>query len=215
MSIRWFDVLAPGISSIPGVRNTMKDFTDRMMGSGKYDPVSKAEPWLEKAGQQFDPYIQQGQQAYGQLNPIYSQMASDPAAMLEQLMGQYQESPASKAMRDKAVQAAANTAAAGGMRGSFQDQEGESQLANMLMQQDMQQWLNNAMGVQGRGLGGLSDFYNKGYGASSDLANVYGSRAGLGFQGQSQQNQRLQDIINALIKGGSQAAGMAAGGGFM
>jgi hypothetical protein len=156
------------------------------------DNQNAAMPYLEKASKLFDPYMQQGQQAYGQLNPIYSQMASDPAGYLESLMGGYQQSSAFKQKRDAALQAAANTAAAGGMRGSMQDIQGQQHLSNELMGEDMQQWLRNAMGLQGKGLEGLSHFYDTGFQGAEDLGNVYGSQGTLAYQQQLEKRKQQQ-----------------------
>jgi preprotein translocase subunit YajC len=42
---------------------------------------------------------------------------------------------------------------------------------------------------------------------ASDLANVYGTEGQLAFQGQREQAQRRQDLLNSLIRGGSAIAG--------
>ncbi len=202
-------IMSGGISEIPGVRSGF----DKLMGQGKYDPASKAMPYLNQAQDQYLPYQQQGQAAYNQLNPVYSQMTQDPAAYLEQLMGGYEPSKTYQTHRDEALNAIGNTAAAGGMRGSPQDIINSTRLSDSLLGSDMQQWLQNVMGLQGMGLQGQQHFYDTGVGATSDIANILGSKGGLSFQSQSQQNQRAMDLLNSLIKGGTSIAGGMAGGG--
>lgn len=103
--------------------------------------------------------------------------------------------------RNEMMQAAANTAAAGGMRGTMSDIESQSgigrqamSLTDRLLQGDMQQWLQNTMGINQAGMQGMQDFYHTGYdasrGLSGDLSNVLGSQAKLGFQRERDQMQR-------------------------
>jgi hypothetical protein len=158
-----------------------------------------------------DPYIQRGNEQYAGLNKAYTGMAQDPTGFLNQMMAAYQPSKGFQIQKDEALRAAGNSAAAGGMRGSFADQEGQARLADTLMGQDMQQWLQNVLGIQGYGLQGQQNFYNQGYGASqnmaSDLSNVLGSQATLGYQGQNAQNQGILGILGSLVGAGGAAAG--------
>jgi hypothetical protein len=179
---------------------------------GMTNPADAAMPYLDRARQQFDPFQRQGQEAYGQLNPIYSQMAQDPAAFLQSLMQGYEASPAYQQKFGQMSQAAANTAAAGGMRGSLQDIQNTADISRSLMGEDMQQWLQNVMGLQGAGMGGLQDFYNKGYGASGDIANVLGSQGSLAFQGQANQNKSMMDMLSGILSGVGGFAGSKVGG---
>lgn len=199
----------------------MSFWTD-LLGRGKSNPATKAMPYLEQIPgtikPYYEPYIQQGQQAGNQFSPILGQMSQNPAQYLEQLMQGYEPSKAYGLQRDEALRAASSSAAAGGRRGTPQDMMNQARIADMLMGQDMQNWLNNVLGIQGAGLSGQQHLYDVGYGASTglagDLSNVLGSQAGLAFQGQSQQNKSAQDIIKSLlgaITGGAGAASGAAG----
>ena len=171
-------------------------------------PANAAMPYLEKIPgtikPYLDPYVQQGQSAYNMLNPIYGNMAQDPAGYLEKMMGGYKQSKGYELQKDEALKAATATAAAGGRRGTPEDMMNQARIAEMLQGQDMQQWLNNAMGIQGMGLQGQQGFYDTGYRASSDLAsdlaNILGTQASLSFQGQSQKNQSSQDLTEQIMK---------------
>jgi hypothetical protein len=172
------------------------------------NPADAAMPYLDMARQGYDPYVQQGQEAYGKLNPLFSQMGQDPAAYLEKLMGGYQQSPAYQKQFEEMSRAAGNTAAAGGMRGSLSDIQNEADISRSLMGQDMQQWLQNVLGIQGTGLQGLGNFYEKGYGATSDIGNILNSQGSLAFQGQAQKNKSMNDLISGLLS----AVGTIGGG---
>src|SRR3954471_7701589 len=102
--------------------------------SGGKNPADAAMPYLNQipgmAQQHLNPYIQRGETAYHAMQKPFEQMAQDPAGMLESLMGKYEPSKAYQVHRDEAMRAAANTAAAGGMRGSAQDSMGEGRLVD-------------------------------------------------------------------------------------
>lgn len=209
----WKTWLIPGGPIAGGIKSLGKsDFGQQLMGKGDYDPAKKAMPYLEEAKGLYDPYMQQGQQAGNELYPDYSNMMKDPGAYLESLMQGYEPSTAYQQKFGAMSQAAGNTAAAGGMRGSLGDIQNQAGLSQSLMGEDMQQWLQNVMGIKGAGLQGLGNFYEKGYGATSDKANILGSQGGLQFQSQSQQNKALQELISSLLNFGGKAVGAASGG---
>lgn len=188
---------------------------------GGKNPADAAMPYISQipgvAHQAFDPYIQQGQQAYGTLNPIFEQMSADPSGFLNRLLESYEPSKSYQLRRDEALRAAGNTAAAGGTRGSIQDIEGETSLTDRLLGEDMQSWLNNVLGIQGRGLQGESGFYQTGFesakGLESDLANALAQQGNLAFQGQSEKNRRSSDLFSSVLQGLGGIAGLGIPGG--
>jgi hypothetical protein len=164
-------------------------------------------PGMEKG--YFDPYISRGNAAYDSMNPILEAMMKDPSAFLENIMKDYKTSKGFQLKNDQMLKAAGNSAAAGGMRGSINDIGNEARITDMLMGDDMQQWLKNVLGIQGEGLQGEGHFYDMGYDASKflagDLSNILGTEAGLEFQSQREKNQRASDRragIGSLIGGG-------------
>lgn len=165
----------------------------------------------------LDPYVQGGREAYDKLNPQFSEMASDPAAFLEKIMQGYKPSRGYQLRRDEALRAAGNTAAAGGMRGSLGDIEGESRLADSLLGEDMQDWLKNVFGIESGGLSGLTHMFDTGFGASKDLSdilsNVLGSESSLKFQQDREKAQRNADFMKAITGGIGAIGGMALPGG--
>jgi hypothetical protein len=167
--------------------------------------------------QYLEPYINRGNEAYGNINPIQTQMAKDPAAFLENIMKNYTPSRSYQLHRDEAQRAAGNTAAAGGMRGSLQDIENESRLTDVLLGQDMQDWLQNVLGIQTRGEAGLGHTADTGFNAATgltgDLSNVLGTQASLAFQGQANKNQSRSDLLTGILKALGGIAGFALPGG--
>lgn len=184
------------------------------------NPADKGMPYLNQIPgelkQYYDPYIGYGKSAYDTMNPQLSQMTTDPAAYMDKLMASYEPSKAYQLQKDEMTKAAGNTAAAGGMRGSLSDITGEARITDTLMGNDMQRWLDNALGIQRTGLQGEGNIFSTGYQASSSLAdnlsNVLGSQAQLAFQGQREQNQDKNDLMKSLLGMGGGAANWLFGG---
>lgn len=187
-----------------------------IFGSGNNNPANKAMPYFQQipgiAHQTYDPYVQQGQEAGKIAQGQYSQMAQDPTAFINHLMEGYKPSEGYQYNQKEMMNAANNSAAAGGMVGTPQDQIGREKLTQGLLSQDMQQWLNNLMGAQGVGLQGEQNMYNTGAQASgamgSDIMNAMGTQGSLAFQGQANQNQSRNDLLKAFM-GGAGAIGAA------
>lgn len=181
---------------------------------GTNDSSKKAMPYLDQARAQYNPYQQQGQNAYNQLNPMVSEMAQDPSAFYENLIKNYEPSKAYNLRRDEALNAASATAAAGGRRGTPQDMMDQARITDSLLGEDMQQWYNNILGLQDRGMQGLGNFYNTGYDATNNIANVLNSQGSLAFQGQAQKNANTQNLWSNAMKAAGAIAGMASGNPF-
>lgn len=189
--------------------------------SGGKNPADAAMPYLDKIPgmehQAYDPYIGYGKDAASILNPEYAAMGKDPVAFLENIMKGYQPSKSYQLREEETSRAAGNTAAAGGMRGSLSDIKNQARIADSLLGEDMQQWLQNVMGIQKEGTSGLSHLFDTGFdatkGLTGDLANVLGTQASLAFQGQANQNQSRNDLISGLLKALGGVAGFQLPGG--
>lgn len=181
------------------------DLTGGLFGGGG-NPADAAMPYINQIPGELkkylQPYVDRGNQAYDFLNPLFSQMASDPAGYLKGIESQYSESPDFIRRRDEAEQAARTASAAGGMLGTPDQLKQASQIADSLQGQDMQQWLQNVMGLQGRGISGESGFEQQGYGASSNLAqalaSVLAQQGNLAFQRQQQEDQSASDLFGGI-----------------
>ena len=183
--------------------------------SGGDNPADAAMPYLNQipqmAKQYYEPYIGYGKEAYNVLGPQFKEQATNPTGVLEKILSAYQPSRAYQLSRDEVLRMAGNTAAAGGMRGSLGDIKNESRITDALLGQDMQQWLQNVMGLKTQGLSGLQPIFQTGFNASqgleSDLSNVLGTQSQLAFQGQREGNQRKSDLLSALLGMGSAGLG--------
>lgn len=184
------------------------------------DPEKMANKYLGQipgvAQQYYNPYIQGGQDAGNILKGQYGNMVNDPTGFINNIMSKYQMSPGAKYQSGLLTKGIENDAAAGGYAGTPEAQRQYAQTANDVMSQDMQQYLQNALGVFGGGLSGEQDFYNKGFTASGDivdaLASVLGSQGGLAFNTGTQSNMDRQALLNAITKALSSGAGASSGG---
>ena len=182
--------------------------------SSSQNPANAAQPYLQQipgvGHQYYDPYIQQGQQAGQTLQSEYGKQL-DPTTFLNELQKGYKPSESYQFRKDDLMKEMAAVAGQGGYAGTPMAQRQYGEQANRILSEDQQQYLQNALGIYGQGISGEQDFYNKGYGASGNMADLLGGalnqQGGLAFQGQSQQNTNRQALIRAL----AQALGLGAG----
>lgn len=151
--------------------------------------------------QYYQPFVNEGQQASGVANPVYNQMTQDPNEFLNSIMRNYNPSEGYRFKENRLRQGMANDAAAGGFRGTQYDQEQQANSVSGILGQDMEQFLQNILGIQQGGLQGQENRIGRGFQASGNLAdylgNALGAQAGMAFQGQAQQNQNAVDAYNS------------------
>lgn len=185
------------------------------------NPADKANQYLGKipdaVGQYYNPYIQQGNNAYNGLNNQYGQMMNDPGGFVNKVGQGYQQSPGFQFALQQALQGANHASAAGGMAGSPQAMQQNMGIATGMANQDYNQWLQNALGQHQQGLEGEQSFYNTGAQAGMGMGDAVGNslsqQAQYGYAGQAAQNAANAQMWNNFMKGaGGVAGGMASGG---
>lgn len=171
----------------------------RAFGGSRSDftnPSNAAMPYLNQipgvAGKYFDPYINAGLGAMGQLQGQYGGLINDPGGKLNQIGKSFQQSPGYQFQVDQSLGAANRAGAASGMAGSPMEQQNLAGTVNNLANQDYYNWLNQATGMYKEGLGGLQGLNQMGFQASGDMAtdlmNALMSQAQFAYQGQNTQN---------------------------
>lgn len=198
------------------------------------NPADSAQGYLNQIpgemGQYLNPYINNGNDAYGYLKPYmqrgdsasnmlmgaYGGMISNPGQFMNQMGQGFQQSPGYGFQTSQALGQANRAAAAGGMAGSPAEQQQIAGVTNQLANQDYYNYLNHTMDMFGQGLNGLQNMsgqglqagqniYNTGYGASSDLANsladYYMSQGNLAYAGGQNQNSSLLGGLGSLASG--------------
>lgn len=141
------------------------------------------------ARKNLSPYIKPGEEAQG---------------FVDQIMKGYTPSEGYNFQKAELEKSLGNTAAAGGYAGGEYDQMQRGKLIQSLLSGDMQQYLENVLGV-----------HNQSYGASRDLTDIEGGalnqQGGMAFSQAENKNQRRYDMQNALMKMAAGAFGASKG----
>ena len=186
-----FDSLGSLFGGILG--STNNPYKDAMKQFQKYANQS--------AGYQ-NPFFNLGKDSIGPYQDWLSGM-KDPSEFLNNLMGNYKESEGSKYLQDQAMKAATNAASASGLTGSTPFQLQAQQNASGIAAEDMNSWLQNALGINSQYGQGLQGNINFGQNAANNLSNIFGNlgqNMGQGKFGQNQMNNNnLSDIFSGLL----------------
>jgi hypothetical protein len=185
---------------------------------GKFrNPADAARPYSEQipgaVSPYYQPYINQGQEVDPRLMETYGRMGQNPMDYLNELMSGYSPSAGFKAKEKRLLETASNASAAGGFSGLPYDQEQQQGIVSALMDDSMQDWIKNVLGIQGTGLEGQQHISDRGYRASTGYGDILGGnldqQAGLAFQGTAQKNQNRTNWMNLLGGGAGAALGFA------
>lgn len=185
-------------------------------GNNPYDQASKSYNQIPGTlNPIYQPYMQAGQGAMGQLQGAYGQMMNDPNGVMNRIGSGYQKSPGYDWQLNQGMNAANNAAASGGMAGSPQHQQQASTMATGLANQDYYNYLNHALGIYGQGTQGMGDIMHQGYNASNELAGGLGSnlmnQGNLAYQSQNYQNQQQANSWGDIFGGLASMAPMMFG----
>jgi hypothetical protein len=183
-----------------------------MFGNQK-SPADAADPYFSQIGQQtgqyYDPYINAGKGQIPGLQEQYNQLMNNPGGKLNDIGGNFQQSPGFKFALQQALQGSGNAAAAGGMAGSPQHEQQNMQLATDIGNQDYYNWLKQATGLYGQGLEGGQNMMNTGANAANSQANMVAQQLALqgqnAYKGQQQQNNAWGNAFGNVLGGAGQA----------
>lgn len=164
----------------------------------------------------YEPYMGAGKNALGQLMGQYGQLTNSTGDVYNKLASGYQQSPGFQQALSKAMGAASNQAAAGGMLGSPQAQIQSADIAGGLAQKDFSDYMSRMMGLYNTGLSGLGNINQLGYGANTDYGNmlgtILGQQAQYGVLDKAMQNQKRSQGYGQLAGGlGTVAGGLLFG----
>src|SRR3990167_4788956 len=124
------------------------------------DPYKQAADQYQKyygqAAQYQQPFYEAG---VGALPGYQAWLAGqqDPSGFINNLMGQYQQSPYAKYQTQQGLQGAQNAASAGGLLGSTALSKFNQQQAQGISSQDMQSWLPNVLGITAQNAAGIGE----------------------------------------------------------
>jgi hypothetical protein len=200
----------------------MNFFKSLFGGGGGKNPADEAMKYLDQIPGQtqpyYEPYINAGKGALNQLQGQYGQMLNNPGAMYDKFAKGYKESPGYQLRLKEALNAGNSAQAAGGMLGTPQHERTNMGLATDVASQDFENYLNHILGLHTEGLDTANKINTMGYGASTgyadSLANLLGTKAQYGFEGQKAKNAAgaggLSDLLGLFTALGT--APMTGGG---
>lgn len=188
----------------------------KLFGGGGNSPMNAANQYLNQipgvGHQGYDPYVNAGLDASGKTKNQYEDLMNDPTGFINKLMEDYKPSEGYQFQKDQLTKELGNTAAAGGIAGTPQDQMNQGQGIQKLLSGDMQQFLQKVLGVFNTGLEGEEGVAGRGFDASKNLTDLLGGalnqQGGLAFQDQQQKNQNKNGLWSMFGK----ALGAGAGG---
>ncbi len=181
--------------------------------SGLFDDSSAP---YKAASKVYDQYRSSNQ---GLLNPFYQnginaipqyqqwlQGQQNPSQFINNLMGQYQESPWAHYQQQQGLRAAQNMGSASGLTGSTPLMQQAQQNAENISSQDIQNWLGRVLGINTQYGQGIGNMIASGQNAGNSLVNMntefakalaeakYGQKAG--------ENQDRSNMWGGLINAG-------------
>jgi hypothetical protein len=187
----WSDSLFSGSSGGSGMNNFMN--TGGMAGisgilqglfgnsgAGYEEAANQMQKNLQQGANYLAPYRNAGEQAIPQLQQ-WMQQFQNPQEFLSNVFSKYETSPFAKNQMAQAQRGANNAASAGGLLGSTAHMREAGNIANQVTSQDMQQYLNNFLGVGNNYGQGLNSLFQGGLSAANSTAGLFGQNArGLG-----------------------------------
>jgi hypothetical protein len=174
-------------------------------GSPYEDAMEQYQKWANQAQATQQPFLNAGHQAIPQYQAWLSGM-QDPSKFINNLMGQYQQSPWAKYQQQQGMRAAQNMGSATGLTGSTPLQMQAQQNSQNISSQDMGNWLQNVLGINTQYGAGNQYLMGQGANAANALTNMYGNMGRqMGEAAYGKGAGENQDFMNTLM-GGAQLA---------
>ncbi len=184
------------------------------------DAMKQFLKYYQEAKGAQNPFFNAGTGAIGPYQDWLKKM-SDPSGFINNMMGQYKESPWARYLQDQSMRAGTNAASMGGNAmgqggagiGSTPFAQQMQQNSSNIASGDMNTWLQNALGINsqyGAGEKGLMDMGQHSGDILSQLAMMMGGQMGQGAFGQKFGQD--QDFWNMIGGGASMLLPLLFGG---
>lgn len=171
-------------------------------GQPYQNAMNQVGQYTQQGANALNPYAQGGANEIPQYQQWLKSM-QNPSQFENNLMSQYQESPTAKYMQQQAVRSAQNAGSSSGLMGSTPMEQQVQQNASNISQQDMGNWLQNALGINTQYGQGMNNMINTGEQGANSLANLYqneGNTMGNLAYGQGvAQNQNQANIFSDIF----------------
>jgi hypothetical protein len=189
----WGSAFGAGAGLLSGL------FTD---SGAPYDAaMDQMQKYLKQAQGFQNPFYNAGTGAIPKYQGWLDKM-QNPTDFINNLMGQYQQSPASIYRQQQALRAATNAGSASGLTGSTPLTQQIQQNAADISSEDMDKWLSNVLGINTQYGTGQQNLMNQGANSANALTNLlgsYGKSMGEAAYGQkAAQNNSTGDLIGNI-----------------
>lgn len=174
-------------------------------GAPYEDAMKKYREWAAKAQGVQDPFLKAGTGAIGDYQK-WLQGMQDPTKFINNITSQYEQSPYAKFLTQQGQNAGMNAASASGLVGSTPFAQQLQSNAQGIASGDMQNWLQNVLGVNSQYGQGQGNLMNMGQNSANALTNMYsqmGQQMGDAAYGRKAGQQ--QDFMNMIGGAGSLA----------
>ncbi len=162
------------------------------------DAMKQYQQWANKAQGVQNPFLNAGTGAIGNYQN-WLQGMQDPTKFMNNMMGQYQESPFAKYQQQQGMRAANNMGSASGLTGSTPLMQQAQQNAQNISSGDMNQWLQNVLGINSQYGAGQQNLMNMGQNSANALTGMYGQMGQqMGNAAYGQRAGQNQDFWNML-----------------
>lgn len=170
------------------------------------EAMKQYKKYANKAANYQNPFFNAGTGAIPDYQNYLNNM-KDPSKFINDLMGGYNESPYSKYLQDQSMRAANNMGSANGLSGSTPLTQFAQENASNIASGDMNQWLQNVLGINNQYGSGLNNLMGMGQGAANNLSNIFGNlggqMGGAAAGSQNYQNKQISDILGGIFGLGS------------
>ncbi len=145
-----------------------------LFGSDKpyKDAMHQYRKYTEQGRQTQQPWLQAGQQAIPQYQN-WLQSQQNPSEFINNLMGQYQESPYAQYMQQQSMNSGQNAASASGLMGSTPLMQQLQQNAGNIASSDIGSWLQNVLGINTQYGQGQQNLMQGGQNSANALSGMY------------------------------------------
>lgn len=177
--------------------------------------MSEYEKWANKGQEAQNPFYNAGVQGVSGYQDWLKQM-QDPSGFINNIMGQYQQSPYAKYQQQQSMRTANNMGSASGLSGSTPLQLQAQQNAQNISSGDMSSWMQNVLGVNSQYGQGQNNLMNMGANSANQLTNMYnqyGQLMGDAAYGQKAgENQDESNIWGGILGTAGTVVGSMYGG---
>jgi len=181
--------------------------------------MQQSQQQYNQAGQTMQPYVDQGQQAYGNYNTAMQNLMN-PSALQDEWMKSYAPSEQAKYTSQMAGQQGLDAASAMGVMGSTPAMQAVQAGTSQIMADDKQRYLDQLMQKYMAGAGIAGNIYNTGVNAAGTQTGVRQQQAGSTMQsapdlaqmryGQGSSGSRfLGNVLGGGIAAGLNAYGLS------